>query len=34
MFLSLKKRQEQHSLLSKEINMLGVVIDLKLITTD
>lgn len=32
MFLSLKKRQEQHSLLCKELNMLGVAVDLKLLT--
>lgn len=34
MFLSLKKRQEQHSLLCKELNMLGVTIDLRLVTND
>lgn len=34
MFLSLKKRQEQHSLLSKELNMLGVAVDLRLVTAE
>jgi hypothetical protein len=34
MFLSLKKRQEQHSLLSKEMNLLGVAVDLRLLTPE
>jgi hypothetical protein len=34
MFLSLKKRQEQHSILFKEMNMLGVTVDLKLVTSE
>jgi hypothetical protein len=34
MFLSLKKRQEQHSLLSKELNLLGVAVELRLPAAD
>lgn len=34
MFLNLKKRQEHHTKLCKEINTLGVTIEVKLLSTD